>query len=222
MSEITAITSEELKQAAGDVYPDMIAVEYCGREIMVRRTIGMSEMLEFVDAVAGACVDESGDYYPQFRDCMFRLYTIMYYTNIAPAGDLQEQYAFVYGTPLFDTIVNTVDSDQLNDIKSAINAKINYSVNANIRKFNAGMEQLLSFAQALNNSFGDISKDELSGAIKALSTVEKVDEQKLVDAIMASKKTSKKPLKRQTKKPADKPQLALVEPEPDEVTESED
>ena len=220
MSEITAITSADLQETKETEFPKVVTVDWHGKEIYVRSTIGLDEMLEFVDAVVDACMDEAGTYFPQFRDCMFRLYTIMYYTNIAPSGDLKDQYDFVYGSDLFDTVVYNIDAGQLNDIKSAINARINYAVNVNIRKFNDGIKQLVGMAEGINSAFGDVSKEEMASVLKALSQIKNVDEGKLAQAVVEAQNGTKK--KQNKRKPRSQPKTKTVhEVTADDATEDE-
>lgn len=220
MDDITAIASTDLQEVKDDWFPKLIAVNWHGKEIYVRNAISLNEMLGFVDAVVDACIDESGEYFPQFRDCMFRIYTIIYYTNIALDGDLTARYEFVYGSDLFDEVVNNIDAGQLDDIKKTINAKISYAVNANIRKFNDGIKQLIGVADSIKAAFGDVSQEEITSVIHTLSKVESVDEAKLAQAVVeAQNATKKKQNKRRPGKPSQKNIREVVAGEPASVND---
>jgi len=200
MDEIKAISLDELRPIIEERYPSVTFFDWFGKEIAVRRTISLSEMMEFVDAVADACVDENGEYYPQFRFGIFRVYMVMYYTNIALDGDLNDRYMFVYSSPLFDAIMEHIDGGQINSIQVAIDNKIRYITDVNIRKFNDGVKEMLNVVGSLKSSFSGITAEELSGALKALSNMETVDEAKLVQAV-ADIKSKKKPTRKTAKKP---------------------
>lgn len=93
-------------------------------EVDVMRTIPLDVMQAFVRNASDACFGEDGEYHPELEDFATRLGVLIAYTNLAMPKDPAKQYALCYGTPVFDEIVNTINSSQYYDIISSIERRV--------------------------------------------------------------------------------------------------
>ena len=66
-------------------------------EIQIKKTIGLPEMMLFVQEVVEACIDgESGEYLPEAYDFAIRSAVLTHYANFAMPANLEKQYWLVY------------------------------------------------------------------------------------------------------------------------------
>ena len=98
-----------------------IQVRWHGVIIIVRKLLSLDEVQTFVRTVLERCW--SGEaYVMEAVDFELRVATIVYYSNVMLSSNIDEVYEFVYGTDLYDTVVNYVNEGQLKAIKEAIDA----------------------------------------------------------------------------------------------------
>lgn len=87
--------------------------------LIVRTMITVKETMKLVDMVMSMCSDDTGCYY-EMADFAFRCAIITYYSNITLPDGLEQKYEIVYGTDLYNTILQYINKDQVSAISKAI------------------------------------------------------------------------------------------------------
>ena len=89
--------------------------------ISVRPLLTFRETSCFVNTVMAACFDdEHGIAVPEAMDFAIRANTVLRYTNLELPEDLEEQYTILYGTDIYDTIRQNIQTAQLDAIIKTI------------------------------------------------------------------------------------------------------
>lgn len=182
MQDTVAITFEDF-----DTPEDVISVEICGKEVLVKPYLGLAETIGFVDSVASTVVDsDTGDYRPELFEFAFSAMLLMYYTNIELPEDSNEQFNLVCHTDICFEIKKVIGAEQLDSLYAAVERKVAYLVRCAETALAAKMEELLnSFAQLqemTKDVFSHIGGADLKALVDNLSGI---DEAKLAKAVLA-------------------------------------
>ena len=116
--ELSWVTEEEL---TGTVTPDtgMVQIVWNGLNVIVRRMIGLSEMQNLVDIVLNQCWD--GERYRiELTDFQLRCAVVTFYTNVNLPESAADQYDYLYGTDLYETVTQDISKPQLKAIEDAL------------------------------------------------------------------------------------------------------
>ena len=169
---------------------DIITETLNGTDVVmtIKRTLPLSEMIEFVEEVVGACVDmESGDYIPEGYDFAIRVAVLTHYANFAMPANADKQYWLVYNTPAFQQVINNINEYQFNDIIRTIDKKIKFMLDVisstAFGKINDVISKFVEVAD-MSAAFSDVDKGKVSQLIDNISKVGNIDEQKLAEIIL--------------------------------------
>jgi len=182
MQDTVAIAFEDF-----DIQEDVISVEICGKEVLVKPELGLAETIGFVDSVASTVVDgDTGDYRPELFEFAFGTMLLMYYTNIELPEDTSEQFKLVCHTDICFEIKKVIDTEQLDSLYAAAELKIAHLVRCAEVALASKMEELLnSFAQ-LQEMTQDVFSNIGGADLKALvDHFAGMDEAKLAKAVLA-------------------------------------
>ena len=116
--ELSWVTEEEL---TGTVAPDtgMVQIVWNGLNVIVRRLIGLSEMQNMVNIVLNQCWD--GERYRiELTDFQLRCAVVTFYTNVNLPESAADQYDYLYGTDLYETVTQDISKPQLKAIEDAL------------------------------------------------------------------------------------------------------
>ena len=116
--ELVWVTQEDLAAA---VKPDtgLAEIAWHGLNVIVRHMIGLSEMQNLVDIVWHQCRDEEG-LHAELMDFQFRCAVITFYTNVNLPEDAAEQYEYLYGTDLYESVTPYISKAQLKAIEDSL------------------------------------------------------------------------------------------------------
>ena len=115
-SDIKMITAEELCES---VVPknEVVQIPLAGKLLLsVRTMISMKESIKFTEMVLQLCWGE--DY--EVMDFAFRCAVIAYYSNVQLPEGLDKKYEMVYGTNLYDTVMQYANRDQTEALYQAV------------------------------------------------------------------------------------------------------
>jgi len=165
---------------------DVTPIDICGKEILVKSGLGLTETVGFVDSVASTVVDtETGDYHPELFDFAFGAMLLMYYTNIALPEDSGEQFALVCQTDLCFEVKKHLDTEQLDSLRAAAEQKVAHLLRCAENTLASKMTELLaSFAQLremTQDVFANIGGADLKAMVDNLSGM---DEAALAKAVL--------------------------------------
>jgi len=166
---------------------DVTPIDICGKEVLVKSGLGLTETIGFVDSVASTVVDEeTGDYHPELFDFAFGAMLLMYYTNIALPEDSGVQFELVCHTDLCFEVRKHLDIEQLDSLRAAAELKVAHLLRCAENTFASKMTELLaSFAQLremTQDVFSNIGGADLKAMVDNLACM---DEAALAHAVLA-------------------------------------
>lgn len=171
------------------------AVEWRGVEFIIKQTLSIGEMLEFVNDVVTGCFQENGGFLPEVADFAIKLGILNKYTTLELPGELERCYEIVYCTDLVEFVSGYINTEQLGEITASINRKISYLCNTNVMNIRGQiMELLTSFEtiqQRTTDMFQDLTPDDMKNVIGALEN-SRLSEEKLVEAYLNKTRKQKK------------------------------
>lgn len=148
--------------------PNLVAIEWGGVEITVKRTLSLTEMIEFVANVVESCFDDSGNFMPEIMDFAVKVNIATIYANIKLPKDIKKQYELLYISNITDSIVKQVNTQQLTEILNSISAKVKYktdsrvnAAHAEIKKIAEGFSDTKSRLDNLMSFFSDMDVKDI-------------------------------------------------------------
>ena len=162
-----------------------------GEEITITPSLGLREMLTYIDGVVNGCFTENGEYMPEARGFTERCAVLELYGNVRLPRDTERRYTLVYSeavTRLYNYILSEIDRQQYEEIERAIGDKISYKAQSNIDNINRQItklaDQIAEVAASLQDVFGDMSQEDVKKLTESL--IQGVDEEKLAKAVVAA------------------------------------
>ena len=161
-----------------------------GIEIDVQKQVSLATMKKIIGIVSGSCFSEDGGYMPENVDIAFRIAVIDAYTNITLPSNTEKVYLLLYGTDLYDTIIDNVNHLQIDEMEYSIDKVISFIVRSNIdnaaKKVDEMYRAIEEFGNNLSNVFDGLDTDELRSIVKSIAD-NGVDERKIVEAYLDKK-----------------------------------
>lgn len=163
------------------VREEIVAVDWYGTEISIRKTLPLTEAESFYKNAVDVCFTDDG-YSPQLLEFIIGALTISSYTNLEVPSDQDELYDLVFNTDIVNTIKGNIYLPQYLQIIDAITEKVKYTASVNIKAVEAMFSQLGDTFESLNNKFsvlGDMVDKALnSKPTPKLSLAEEEDDNK--------------------------------------------
>lgn len=163
-------------------------IQWYDIEVVVKRSLSVTEMLAFVNNVVESVFDSDGNYTPEAMDFAVRLNILTRYANFTMPKDVLKQYEFVYGTDAVDAVTEFINMTQLKEITAAIKRKVDYACSINVSTVQRELMKLVtSFSELQANTekiFDGVSNDDLNRLVSALAEHGELDEKKIVDAVL--------------------------------------
>ena len=169
-------------------------------EVTVRRVLPLYDVMQFVADVVSTCVDaDTGEYIPEVQAFAVRASVLTMYANFTLPKDPQKQYDLIYNTTAFQQVLDVIDRVQYDEIIYSINERIKHEVamleSSMARQVADLTNNMARFIKNSEELFGSIQGDDMSALIKELSKMGKVDEEKLVKAVIGSEHKPDSPTK---------------------------
>ena len=164
-------------------------VEWNGLEVVIKKTLPMDDMLNFVDSVVQSCFDaHTGEYRPEAKDFAMRVNIMTRYTNFAlPERNVAHQYDIAVRSGVTDMILSHINSAQFYEMVRAIDAKIEHKASANIqlltKKFDDVVTEFENLQTKMATMFTGVSSDDLQKLAETLANGN-FSEEKIVEAMM--------------------------------------
>lgn len=185
------ISVNAFERAMKENFTTVETVQWAGLEVIVKRFISVPEMLMFVNNVVESAFDKDGNYTPEAMDFAVRINVLTRYANFTMPKDVLKQYELVYGTDAVETVMGFINTNQLNEITSAIQRKVKYACDINVSVVQRELMKLVDSFNELQTStekiFEGVSGDDMNRLVSALAAHGDLDEKKIVDAIMEKK-----------------------------------
>lgn len=157
--------------------------------IEVKKTIGLSSMLEFVEEVVSAVMaDGDTDYNPEFLEFLIKKNVLTRYANFTMPSNIEKQYVLVYGTPAYSQVIELINMEQLYDIRGSIVSRINHnkaSAQADIKiEMNRALSNLVEFVDQVQNYSEDFKDIDMGKFVTKINSFENIDEEKLIKSLV--------------------------------------
>lgn len=167
---------------------DKVVVNFYDNEVVVNKYLTLTDMIKFVNEVVNGCFDDdTGEYLPEVKRFLIDRNTVAYYVNANLPSDYAHLYEILCKTGIADTIRQSIDKRQYNDILEAIDNKIDTKIYTNeqmfTNKLNTAISSMESLSQNVTDIFKDMTPEQMSAALGAIS--EGMDEEKLVKAVLS-------------------------------------
>lgn len=161
-------------------------------KIQIKKTISLTEMIEFVKEVVESCIDiENAEFIPEAYDFAIREAVLTKYANFELNGSLDKRYYLLYNTGAFNQVMNHVNNEQFQTIIAAIDRKIRFMLDVMsstaISKINEVINKFNEIAESGEGLFGSASAENISNIISAAEKLKGLDKDDVARAVLESK-----------------------------------
>ena len=180
------IPVNQLEKALGNIEATTV-LKINELEVEVRRFIGLQDMVQFVYDTVDPCFLEDGTYVPEVRWPAFSIALIDHFTNIKLPENNDKRMAILYGTDLVGDIVDVISPLQYDVLSDAVDEKIQHLLDLDVKYnraiLNDAVEKFMESQDKLSDAFYVLTAEDVKNMSTAFSGG-KIDEQKIVDAIV--------------------------------------
>ena len=122
---IKKLTVSDIRRVMGVSYKQNITVQWHTERLTLRQFLPLKEYLETIDSVVNDCIDPStGKPVYELLEFAMRANIISSYAYVDMPTEVDEFYAAVYCSDLYDTVCKYVNSSQVAAIKEAVNKRL--------------------------------------------------------------------------------------------------
>lgn len=163
-----------------------VETEWGGTVITVKHYLSVFNMMQFTDGVVRSCfIADTGEYVPEVKDFAIRCAILEYYANIELPAEIEAKCDLVYGTNIVAFVLQYANGEQFNNMRDAIDAKVDNMAQANIEAMNKQMMEIAAglkdLEKKLEDVFSGVDSNTVSKIAGALANGA-FDERKLVQA----------------------------------------
>lgn len=171
---------------------NIVVVPMRGNEdvnIIIRRTLPLKDMMQFVENVVSSCVDaETASYTPEIKEFAIRSEILTTYANFNLPSNVEKQYELLYCTDVLCQVMEHINNKQLHEIEAAIDARIDHEVKmietVLAAKTNEMMLRIEAMVEQFEAAFGGINSDDFNGVVKKLSEMDSMTEESIAKAVL--------------------------------------
>lgn len=164
--------------------------EWYGTDIVIKHSIGLSDVLEFVNNVVESCFGESGNFIPEVMDFAIKGNILTKYANLTMPENLEHRYDLIYQTDIVDEVCKRINRAQLQEVISSISKKIDYLCSVNASVVQQKLSELVIAFEGMQKQtaslFDNVSNEDIEKLIGAVSGGS-ISEEKIVEAYMKHK-----------------------------------
>lgn len=162
--------------------------------IVIRRTLPLKDMMQFVTDVVSSCVDtENATYTPEIKEFAFKAAILTTYANFNLPSNVEKQYELVYRTDALEQVLEYIDANQLAEIERAIDAQIDHEVrmmeSVLAIKTQEVMSRIDTMVEQFEAAFGGINSEELNGVMQRLAQMDNMTEESIAKAVLGIQST---------------------------------
>lgn len=126
--------------------------------IQVTPLLDMDTFASAVESVAETCFDEDGKYIAWVKDAAFMHAVLSSYTNLTMPSDLNDEFALLVGTDVYQTVVDVIDADQFCMLKSAVSKKIRATMEENSSSRKQELDRALSMLNLVSQTCQEVGE----------------------------------------------------------------
>lgn len=185
---ITAFDKIAKEQAVSDAVFD-----WHGVELVVKHTLGLTDMMEFVHDAAESCFSESGAFVPEVMDFAIKSNILSRYARFTLPDNLEHRYALIYETDAVDVVCEHINERQFQEIVASIKRRVNYVCESKVTLIQQKAEEMFTAFERLQeqseNMFDNVSKEDIQKLLGAVANGS-FNEDAIVKAYLAQTKPS--------------------------------
>lgn len=188
VSQVSITTMDKIMK---ENFPSSVVRSWHGVDITIKRTIGLSDAIAFVNSVAESCFGEDGSFIPELKDIAVKGNIVSRFSNISLPSNTEHTYELLYGTDIVDFICAEINAKQISELVNAANEKISYFCSTDTTRVHKQLEDMVEMFENLKDSvsglLSEISPEDIQSVVKAIGNGG-IDEEKLVDAYVGKMK----------------------------------
>lgn len=166
-------------------------IDHGDSSFSVRKIISIVDIFQVVDEVLSVCFGDNATFTPHVKDIAIKSAIMEHYAGISIPDDIRVRYSLVMrSTTLFEKIVAAIDPVQYRELVETIDDAIEYKkatcLSMAVAQNEALHDRWERLAVELNELFGDMSSETMKQMINTIANG-KLDERKIVDAILAAR-----------------------------------
>lgn len=167
----------------------IVTKQWFGNELVIKPTLSLTEMLQFVNDVVTSCFNDQGDYMPEILDFAMGNNILEKYANFTLPKSLESRYEMIYNTDAVDTVCSNINQEQFKDIYSAIKRKIEYQCDSNSNFIRTSFEKILNSIGAIQEKadtiFDGVESDDVERLVQTLGNTDELSANKIVEAYLS-------------------------------------
>lgn len=195
--------AEEIKRISVNAIERMIKQEdvemykqtqFHGETMFIKRSLSLDEALAFISGIADSVFMDDGTYVPEAKEFTMRCAILEMYANFRLPENVKNKYDIVYSDIIYDAIdliMSNINTEQFDDMCEAIDKRISYNLKTNVqaveRKIAGLMQGLEELEEQMRGIFGGMTQEDVAALVGSLANG--VDEEKIVNALVAAKYT---------------------------------
>ena len=131
------------KAAEGHIQRETVTT-WNGLDIRVKYLLPASEMVEFVADIVDTCTEGTGGYTPELFDFTVRNGVMLRYANLTRPQNIEKWYELLYATEVYSVVAIHISHQQLNDIISAAEKRIEMFCQNELSQVQGKMNELIT------------------------------------------------------------------------------
>ena len=195
--------AEEIKRISVNAIERMIKQEdvemykqtqFHGETMFIKHSLSLDEALAFISGIADSVFMDDGTYVPEAKEFTMRCAILEMYANFRLPENVKNKYDIVYSDIIYDAIdliMSNINTEQFDDMCEAIDKRISYNLKTNVqaveRKIAGLMQGLEELEEQMRGIFGGMTQEDVATLVGSLA--KGVDEEKIVNALVAAKYT---------------------------------
>lgn len=167
--------------------------EWNGATVEVKRTLSFTDLLKLVQVICASCfTNDTGEYLPEARELATRAGVMDAYTNVRLPDNIDHKYEILFGTDIYEKVVQYIDRMQFGTLLNCIDEKLDYLAEANIimvrKQMSDAMQKFEQMIDQTTELFSGVNAEDLKKVSKAIAEHGVPDEKKIMEAYLETKK----------------------------------
>ncbi len=169
---------------------DITTIEWQGETLEIKHTLGLADMLGFVNDIVESCFGEDDQYLPEVMDFAVKCGILTKYANLTLPKNLELRYDIIYNTDAVQTVYDSISTEQLSEIVESARRKIKCRRDTHISAVHQRLSEVATAFEEMKNNmdslFSKVSGEEIGNFLETL-TKSNLDEENVVKAYLKAK-----------------------------------
>lgn len=186
------ISINQFESVVKERFPKTTTEQWFDVEVTITPTISLKEVLSFANDVVLSCFHDTNGFMPEMMDFAIRSNILSRYANFNLPDNLESRYDLLYRSDAVDFVCGHINMAQLQELISAINKKIDYMCQTNIKGIESKMQEIVESFEKMQGEtealFSGVTADDFGKLMGVFAQHGEIDEKKIVDALMENRK----------------------------------